>query len=169
MSVLKQFEQAYSDYSDSIFRYLYFKIRDRQQALDLTQETFCKTWVYLSEGKEIQNIRAFLYRVAHNVLVNMVRSNKRLVSLDQLMEAGWEPGFHHDITDEAVKKEEHEEIMKKLSLIDEKYRDILILRYVEALSVQEIAEIMDERENTISVRIHRGIKQLKKLYKDREL
>ena len=56
------------------------------------------------------------------------------------------------------------EVVDKLFEIDEKYRDVLVLRYTEGLSVQEIAEVLGERENTVSVRIHRGIQQLRKLY-----
>lgn len=164
IKAVEQFESAYEKFSDSIYRYLFFKIRNKEQAVDLTQETFVKTWMYLAEGKEIQNIRAFLFRVAHNVLVNTVRSAHRLVSLEASMESGWEPGTDEDITKEAITKEECKEVVDKLFEIDEKYRDVLVLRYTEGLSVQEIAEVLGERENTVSVRIHRGIQQLRKLY-----
>ncbi len=63
----KMFMEAYQSHSDSIFRFILFKIDNRERALDLTQETFMKTWVNLSKSGGIQNIRAFLYKVAGNL------------------------------------------------------------------------------------------------------
>ena len=52
--------------------------------------------------------------------------------------------------------------------LDDKSRDIMLLRYVEGLSVKEIAEVLEERENTISVKIHRALKDLQTLFETHE-
>ena len=53
--IQRQFLKAYDELSDALFRRFFFKLSDREKALDLVQEVFTKTWLYLSEGKEIQN------------------------------------------------------------------------------------------------------------------
>ena len=60
------FMQSYEEFSDAIFRYALFQTSNKETALDIAQDTFTKTWQYLQKGEEIENIRAFLYRVARN-------------------------------------------------------------------------------------------------------
>lgn len=84
------FLKAYDDYSQAIFRYCYFRVFDREQARDLVQETFMKTWEYLASGKEVQNLRAFLYKVANNMVIDLSRKKKSL-SIEDLAEKGFDP------------------------------------------------------------------------------
>jgi RNA polymerase sigma-70 factor (ECF subfamily) len=62
----KEFEKAYDLYADAIFRHCYLRVSDRELAKDLMQETFMKTWEYLASGKDIDDVRPFLYRTALN-------------------------------------------------------------------------------------------------------
>ena len=64
----QEFLDAYKQYADSIYRHCYFRVYNKELAEDLTQETFIKTWKYIAQGKEIKNIKAFLYRVAVNLI-----------------------------------------------------------------------------------------------------
>ena len=75
---------------DAIFRHCYFRVFDRERARDLVQETFLKTWEYLTRGHDIENIRAFLYRVATNLIIDDSRRKKE-ISLEQLSESGFDP------------------------------------------------------------------------------
>ena len=78
------FSDAYEEYKDAIFRHCYFHTFDREQAKDAMQETFIKTWQYLESGHKIDNLRAFLYKVATNLIINAARK-KKSVSLEGLM------------------------------------------------------------------------------------
>ena len=154
--------KAYEDYSDAIFRFCYVRLGNREHALDFTQETFIKTWEYLRGGKEVEKIRPFLYRVATNIIIDHSRKKKES-SLDHLMNQGFDiptgdAGKLHDALD--VKY-----LIRIVSTMDEKYREAILLRYVDDLSIQEIATIVGESENVVSVRIHRGIQQVKTEYK----
>lgn len=154
------FQQAYEEYKDAIFRHCYFHVFDREKALDLVQEAYIKTWEYISEGNDIDNVRAFLYKVATNLYLNDFRKKKE-TSLDQLQEAGYDPPtedaeLSRDFLGEA-------KVMKTLEKIEEPYRTAVALRYIEDLSPAEIAEITGESANTISVRVTRGVKQLRTL------
>ena len=70
------FKQAYEDHKDEIFRHCYFHTFDRELAKDLLQETFLKTWEYIVAGNDIENVRAFLYRVATNLVINAAKKKK---------------------------------------------------------------------------------------------
>ncbi len=103
-------------------------------------------------------MRAFLYRVANNLIVDEVRKKKEL-SLDGLQEKGWDPGY--DQTDDMQKKIEQRRIFETLLLLDEDYRDVIVMRYIDGLPPADIASVLGESPNTVSVRLHRGIKQLR--------
>ncbi len=158
----EDFAKAYEDFGDAIFRYCLYQTSNREKALDLTAECFTKTWEYLSKGeaKEVENLRAFLYRVANNLIIDDRRKKKSL-SLDAITESGF------DILSEQDEAESHENAFDgKMALdavknLDEKYRDVLMLRYVDDMTVSEIAKIVGESENNVSVRIHRGLEKLK--------
>jgi RNA polymerase sigma-70 factor, ECF subfamily len=159
------FIKAYDEYSDTIFRYCLFHIFDREKAKDLMQETFTKTWEYIiKDEKEIENIRAFLYRVAHNLCVNEIVRSKAY-SLDEMME---KIGF--DPQDSIVPSQEDDTeislLINKMQRLNANERDLLTMRYINDLKVSEIAEILNSIPNTISVKISRAEKSLKKIYKE---
>src|SRR5687767_4748801 len=86
----RQFTEAYDQHADAIFRYCYYRVFDKDRAKDYVQEAYSRTWKYLSQGKKIDNIRAFIYRTAKNIIIDESRKHKNL-SLDQIMEKGFAP------------------------------------------------------------------------------
>ncbi len=160
----KEFLQAYDLYADAIFRHCYFRINDRERAKELMQEVMIKAWLYLKEGKKIDNIRALLYKMASNIVIDEVRK-KKAVSLDELKEEGFEPQDKIDQEEEIETKMEVEKVMTCLPKMNSKYREIFVMRYVDQLSPKEIADIVGETENLVSVRLNRAIKQLRQLLK----
>lgn len=71
-----QFLDSYREHTDALFRYCYFKTLNRDEAKDMLQETFVKTWEYIRNGGEVINMKAFLYRTAHNIVVDHYRKRK---------------------------------------------------------------------------------------------
>lgn len=160
MKEQKKFIEAYDTYADAIFRHCFIRISNREKAKDIMQDTFTRTWEYIAKGNEIKNIRAFLFRVANNIIVDTYRK-KREVSLDELREWGFDPGFDESEKNQtAIDARSAIAMMEKL---DAKYREVMLLRYVDEFLPKEIAKIVGESENIVSVRIHRGLAQLRKI------
>lgn len=156
----EQFLKAYEKHADALFRYCYFRVSDREIAKDLLQSAFFKTWEYLAGGGEIRNLKAFLYRTAHNLVIDHYR-RPRTASLEKLAESGFDAeagrgGWPAD-------KLTGEELLRWFARLPEMYREALLLRYVEDLTVKEIAATLGESENAISVRLHRGREKLRQL------
>lgn len=160
----ESFISAYDQYSQAIFRYCLFRVFDRERAKELMQECFMNTWEYMAEGREVVNLKAFLYKVAHNLCVNEV-IKRRPYSLDQMKETA---GF--DLKDDKSRTPEEDMelgiLLKNIKMLNSGERDILTMRYVDDLKVSEIAEILDALPNTISVRISRAEASLKKKYEN---
>lgn len=160
MDNLEKFESAYNEYSDAIFRYLFVQLKDREKALELTQEVFSKTWQYMEKGKEIDMMRPFLYKVAHNLFVNEIRYKKQSFSLEEMQEAqGFEPKAEVERSFELS-----DEFVRLLDKLHPAYKEVIILRYIEEFKISEIAEALGETENSISVKLHRAINSLRTVY-----
>lgn len=158
----EDFEKAYDEFLEPIFRYFYFRFNDRDRAKDLAQETFMRAWMYVRTGKEIGTMKPFLYTTAGNIFKNELRGKKPVTSLDALTESA---GF--EIASEETSAEEVSEarlLMKKLDDLSPKYREVLILRYVDGLPPKEIAVILGETDTNVSVRIHRALRKLRELH-----
>ncbi|MBI5404831.1 MAG: RNA polymerase sigma factor [Candidatus Kerfeldbacteria bacterium] len=154
----EQFLEAYDAYADAIFRHCYFRVYDRERARDLAQETFTKTWEYLITGKKVENLRAFLYRVANNLVIDESRK-RRPVSLDELQEQGFDPGERIDESLHA--RLDANAVLELLDRLSPDHRQVIVYRFVDQLGPKEIAALLDESENVISVRLNRAIKQLR--------
>ncbi len=156
-----RFMNAYEDFSDAIYRHCYFRISDHDKALDLMQETFKKTWQYVSNGNKVKDMKSFLYKTATNLIIDQYRKKKEL-SLDMLQEGGFEPSEEPQITFVA----DRQNILKLLDNLDDKYKEVIVLRYIDDMTPKEIAKAINETENVVSVRIHRGIKRINELVKN---
>ncbi|MCX6747805.1 MAG: RNA polymerase sigma factor, partial [Candidatus Nomurabacteria bacterium] len=137
-----------------------YKTSNKQQAEDLVQEAFVRLWNSMSEQKEIDNPKAFLYQIARNLIVDFYRKKKAL-SLDGLQEQGFEPS---NIDHEQIEnKSEISIVVKVIEKLDEKYRDVVYLKLVEDMDITEIAKTLKITNNNATVRFHRGMKYLKLL------
>lgn len=156
----QQFLELYEGQADAVFRHCFFKVSDRELARDLTQEAFMKTWKALAEGQVLENPKAFLFRVAGNLVIDHYRRKKE-VSLDVLQEAGFDPS--NDDYEAILVHADVEHVQGVLMQLEETHREIIVLRYVNDLSIAEIAESLQESENVVSVRIHRAVQKLKEI------
>lgn len=158
----REFAKSYEDFADAIFRHCFFRVSNREIALDLTQETFTKTWDYIFAGKEIDDIRSFLYKVAGNLIIDYYRK-KKSTSLDLLQEDGFDlrDDDHEKIRDFS----EGQEILRVVEKLDDGHKTVIIMRFVEGFTPKEIANVLDVTENVVSVRINRGLKKIREILK----
>ncbi len=159
------FKQAYDEHADSLFKFAFYKLSDREKAKDVVQDTFVKVWEYMaSDAEEILNIKALLYRIARNAIIDNYRKKKEL-SLDSLLEEGFDPNDHRNSNHSIVDEIDAEIVIKAIHDLEDEDRALMLMRYIDGLTVKEIALATGQRENTVSVRIHRAIKILKDVLK----
>jgi RNA polymerase sigma-70 factor (ECF subfamily) len=155
----QSFLQSFREYGDAIFRFCLMKVTNKELAEDFTQEVFMRYWQALREGKEMTNTKAYLYTIAHNMAKDWYRK-KKSVSLDQKMDAGFEPEAETSESNTEILALYHE-VADAMEDMSENDRDALHLRFIEGLRPRDIAEIFGETPNVVSVRINRAVERLK--------
>jgi len=157
----ENFSQIYDQCVDKIYRFIFLKVSSQEIAEDLCSETFLKGWQsFKDNNKEIKNPQAFLYQIARNLIVDHYREKGRT----QIVSADCVP-----ITDPKIALEENallesdlNEIKAVLVNLKEEYQEVVIWRYIEDLTIPEIAKMLDKKEGTVRVLLHRALKSLKK-------
>jgi RNA polymerase sigma-70 factor (ECF subfamily) len=155
---------AHHDYHQGLNSHAFFKIHDRAMGEDMVQDTFLKTWNYLVKGGKIETMKAFLYHVLNNLIVDEYRKRKyQTTSLDDLEEKGFEPSSNeHERLIDVLDGKGAFLLIARLPLA---YQKIMRMRFVQNLTLAEISLITGHTKNNISVRVCRGLQKLKVLYR----
>jgi len=158
------FSKIYDQYVTKIYRFIYLKVSSQEVAEDLSSEVFMRTWeTYKGQAQnpksKIQNIQAYLYQVARNIVADHYRAKKiKIVSVEETIEI---VDSAHSLQDQAVLSLEMDRIQKALATMQDDYQNLIIWRYLDELSVAEIAQITGKTEENVRVGIHRALQALK--------
>jgi len=161
MDLRKEFSKIYDKYIEKIYRFVFLKVNSPEVAEDLTSETFLKGWqtFRIQNSKfRIQNPPAFLYQIARNLVIDYYRQKGRaqVVSADYRI---IDPRIN--LEEKANLSSDFEQVRRALTNLKEDYQDVIIYRYLDELSVPEIAKIMGKSEGTIRVLLHRALAALR--------
>ena len=152
----------YDKYVKSIYRFIYIRVGSKQAAEDLTQDVFLKMWQHLVDKKNVRSFQAFIFRIARNTVVDHYRASKAELPLEYMPESV-------EIIEEAIlsvdKNMDAEILLKEIAKLKVEYQEILLLRYVEDMSVDDIAHVMDKDKNNVRVTVHRALNKLKTITK----
>ena len=152
---------AHFDHQKGLNTHAFFKVHDHALGQDLVQDTFLKTWGYLVKGGKIDTMKAFLYHVLNHLIVDEYRKHKA-VSLDTLVEAGFEPSVDH--SEQLLNKLDGKAAMLLLNRLPQTYRKVMRMRYVQDLSLKEMSLLTGQTKNALAVQLHRDLAKLKQLY-----
>jgi RNA polymerase sigma-70 factor, ECF subfamily len=143
---------------DPVYRYLFRVLENSEEAEDLTQEVFLRLYTHLHKGNTVANIRAWVFRVAHNLAIDRQR---RKIQLEPMDSAGRDeacdpaPGAEQKVLDD----EQHKRLRQALTALSSQEKHCLELR-AEGLSYKEIADILEMRMPTLVKYLGRIIKKL---------
>jgi RNA polymerase sigma-70 factor (ECF subfamily) len=159
------FTARYEADSDAVFRFCLLRVSDREQALDITQETFARFWKSLQGGERIENERAFIFTVARRLIIDWYRK-KKAVAFGEISGEDGDESF--DPPDEATSdaiglSAESRFLLDSISKLAEPNRQAVHLRFVEGLSPPEIGAVMGISAGAASVRVSRGLDELREI------
>ena len=165
----KAFAQIYDYYNEPIYRFIYFKVSNQEDAQDLTSQTFTKILEYLvNKEEEIDNLRALFYQTARHLVIDFYRQrHQNIVSFDEEIGDTLTDSQQISVYDRMEIISDIKQVNQVIKQLPDQYREVIILRYIEELSVKETAKIIDRSEGATRVLLHRALNALKKLIGNR--
>lgn len=171
--VLKGDHNAFGEiveiYKDKVFQICFRMLGNRQEAEDLAQEAFVRAYVNIRSFNIQMKFSTWLYRIATNLCIDRLRKKKPDYYLDAEVAGTEGLNMYSQIASDMAKPEEEveslelqETIQVEIMKLPEKYRSVIVLKYIEELSLKEISEILDLPVGTVKTRIHRGREALRK-------
>jgi RNA polymerase sigma-70 factor (ECF subfamily) len=157
------FSAAYDRYAPLILRHLSYRAPNKETAEDLTSKTFLKCWEYVKSGKKITYLKQFLYTTAQNALTDHYRrkSTGDIPTDDLTM---YDRPDEHDRATVMLDQEfDKVALAEALAKIKPEFRDVLVMRYIDELEIEEVAKALDVTPNAVYVRVHRALKSLKEV------
>ncbi len=155
------FGTFYDIYVAELYRFVYFKLNNREEAEDVVSEVFLRIWQYLidREKKEVESFRALSYAIARNAIIDVYRRRKR--DQDKMnMQMGGE-NVVVDIELNVGMKLEADNIMSVVATFKQEYQEVIHLRHIEGLPMKDIAKILNKSHTSVRVLLHRATKKLK--------
>ncbi|MDX1663327.1 MAG: sigma-70 family RNA polymerase sigma factor [Candidatus Promineifilaceae bacterium] len=162
------FGRLYERYLDPLYRYIYFRVGNQLTAEDLTEEVFVRAWEALPDYQLPENgsISPWLYRIAHNLVVDEYRHRSRYDAVEPLLQV--EPG-PPSVEEQAGLLRSTERLAEAVSRLEPLEQNVIILRFVEGLSHREVGAIVDRSEGACRVIQHRALAALRELLKRPDL
>jgi RNA polymerase sigma-70 factor (ECF subfamily) len=152
-----EFEEIYIEYSPKIFRVCMAYVNDREQARDLTQETFLAVWQHLSTFKNESKISTWIFRIATNNCLRAIEKSKRIKTIDL-------PSEIISSNDDS-KMEKIDFLHSCIAELNEMDR-IIISLVLEDLPQAEIASIVGLSNTNTRVKIHRIKERISNKFKE---
>ncbi len=161
------FEQLIRPYRTRLMSYLVRYCNDRSSAEDLFQDVLLRVWRYLPKYNHRKRFAAWLFGIAHNILIDAKRRRK-VREIITYAEAVPEQAVQHDPAAEVIASEMHEVVQHVLDTLPENQRRVFLLRQHGELSFREIADVLQQPLNTVLGHMHYAVKKMKKALDDHE-
>lgn len=152
----KEFMRNYDKYKNKIYTYFLYRVNFNQTiAEDLTSDVFLKAYKNIDRFLPGSSFQAWVYKIAKNHLLNYYRTCNREIDLEAASNIG------ECFKDKLDAQMELEKVMIEIDKLDDYYREVLLLRYVNHLSNEEIAEVLEKDEGAVRTQISRAMKILR--------
>ena len=150
------FEELLILHTEQLYRTAYLYVGNREDALDVVQETSYKAYVGLKKLKEVEYFSTWLIRILIRTSYECIRKKKKISFVEE---------ENVQVLNEADRNLSNSELLKLVQQLGKKYRDVILLHYFQDLTVKEVSQVLEIPEGTVKTYLFRGRKQLKKILK----
>ncbi|MFC7060490.1 RNA polymerase sigma factor SigX [Halobacillus seohaensis] len=162
------FDDFYDKYHQDLFQYVFYMVKDRQVAEDLVQDIYIKVIRSYESFDGRSNEKTWLFSIAKHVTIDYFRKQgrkrKRFFEFFNWEEKGEKLPSSAPLPEELVEKSEQlQQVYRGLDQCSIDQKNVIILRFMQSMSIQETAEILDFTESKVKTIQHRGLKVLKKI------
>ncbi|NNC84278.1 MAG: sigma-70 family RNA polymerase sigma factor [Flavobacteriales bacterium] len=168
------FEALLLRHKNKVFTHIYIKVKDRDLAEDIFQDTFIKVVNTLKAGKynEEGKFLPWLMRIAHNLVIDHFRRNKKMPKVRETEE--FSPFAILDngetaIDDVMISDQIHEDVKSLVKLLPEEQREVVIMRHYKGMSFKDIAEATNVSINTALGRMRYALINMRKIAAEKDM
>jgi RNA polymerase sigma-70 factor (ECF subfamily) len=160
----ENFDELIDAFGRDIFRFVRAQTRDTAEAEDLTQEVFVRAYKHRQKLADIGDVKAWLFQITINVCRDFARKKRRhpLVYLRDVPAVMSSKAAE----DEAEDRETHRDLLDTVLQLPAKFKEVILLYYVEEYSIAQIACMLQIPEGTVKTRLHRARNQLRRIRGD---
>jgi RNA polymerase sigma factor (sigma-70 family) len=144
---VKEYNRAVEEYADPVYRFIRGNIRDDDRSNDIVQDSYEKLWRHVAEI-DFRVVRSWLFRTAYNNMIDIIRKEKRMTSL--------EPEHEGDFVHDSQYSDLNDILNEALQRLTEQQKTSIMLRDYEGYSYKEISDITGLSEANVKVNIYRG-------------
>ncbi|MDD3044787.1 MAG: sigma-70 family RNA polymerase sigma factor [Candidatus Delongbacteria bacterium] len=157
-------EDSYSElverYKNKLMNHIFYYMKDRESAEDIVQDTFVRVYLNKEKYKEIAKVSTWIYTIAINLAKTALSRSGKMNSFSITGKDGendYEIKDKHSSTDRDVLKNELSDIiMSSIDSLEEKFREIVMLRDIDEMSYEEIAALLQIPTGTVKSRLNRA-------------
>ncbi len=160
-ATIEAFTEMYNNYVSKIYRYILFRVGDEKTAEDLTSLVFMKAWESLEHYRPTgAQFITWLFTIAHNTIIDHYRTYKDTVTLDTSIK---EPSDRLSPEEESVSHFEKESLRKAIRNLTREQQNVVILKFIDGLTTEEIASQLGKRTGTVRALQMRALQSLSRL------
>ena len=155
---IEAFGDLYHIYIERIYRYVFYQVKDKSTAEDITEEIFVKAWKAINSCKgRGQTFSSWLYRIARNHVIDSLRrlQKRQSVEIEKVVEIG-------DPETEIEGGLERQELLKSIAGLPKNQQQVIILKFIEGLDNSEIGQVMGKSQGAIRVLQMRALATLRR-------
>ncbi len=162
----KAFDMLYSTYFTPLYRYVFIRLKTREDAEDVVQDTFLKAYQALPRYEHTRDsMLPYLFTIARNLLINHTKKKRpdTMAGEDIERHAGDEK-----TSAMAEGRELREELLTAMEVLSDTEREVIELKFFGEQTYAEIAEVLDKREDAIRQHVARAMKKMREVLSERE-
>ncbi len=158
----ESFSQLYDRYVDKVYKYVYYKVGAIAEAEDLTAQVFLKAWEAIGSYRWTgRPFSAWLLRIAHNLVTDHFRTRHEAVSIEKMPSLADENGT--DLETMAQSNLTAAALQHALTHLTDEQQQVIILKFLEGYSTEEVADFMDRDSGAVRALQHRALAALQRV------
>lgn len=150
----KAFEELIDNEKNKLFRMAFLYVNDKENALDIVQDTIYKAFLSIKQLKEPHYFSTWITKILINTALDFIRKNNRLNTIPFSDVERFNMSHKLNIVDKL-------DLVEAIDRLEEQYKTVIILRYYKDLTIKQIGETLECPEGTVKARLHRAINKLK--------
>ncbi len=157
------FALLYDRYVDKIYRYIHYKVGTIAQAEDLTAQVFLKAWEGIGKYRWTERpFAAWLYRIAHNAIVDYYRTDRAVVPIDDLALEDEDNVSPEDLAEQRLTSDM---VRKAIAQLTDEQQEVIILKFLEGYGTEQVALLIGKDQGAVRALQHRALGTLQRIFR----